>query len=170
MNAKKGLSVGLLVLAVAATGCGDDETGSASNGGSGAGASGGGGAGAAGGNGASGGAGASGGQGGAGADGGSGGSGGSGGTSMGASAECQECVENLYTTDLECSANIQVCDDDPACNAWKDCNELCFQEDDTVACYAACDTRHPHDEAFSEPLLTCTCDACDAVCPASCAT
>jgi hypothetical protein len=147
-------------------GCGDDDSTNTSTTG-GAGAEGGGGAGA-----AAGGVGGTGNVGGAsgGAGGSAGGAGGEGGSAtMGASQACQMCVADLYSTDPTCAANVQTCDADPACNAWKDCSENCFNEDDTPACYEACDQGFPHDDALSAPLLACTCTACEAVCPASCA-
>jgi len=119
-----------------------------------------------------------GGLGGAGGAGGAGGTGGSAGGGMGggggmqgmpASMECQMCVAAVYTNDPNCAAAIQDCDADTDCNAWKDCNEACFNGDDVVACYDACDTNFPHDPQLSQPLLDCTCDACDALCVASCA-
>jgi hypothetical protein len=87
---------------------------------------------------------------------------------MGATQQCQECVALLYSNDQDCAATIQTCDNDPACNDWKNCNEDCFNDNDTPACYAACDDGYPHDTALSAPLMDCTCDACEAVCPASC--
>jgi hypothetical protein len=87
---------------------------------------------------------------------------------MGASQACQMCVARLYGSDLACQAAIQACDADAACNDWKDCSEACFTDDDTVGCYDACDQSFPHDETLSGALLTCTCDACATVCPASC--
>jgi hypothetical protein len=95
--------------------------------------------------------------------------GGEGGMTMGASAQCQACVADVYTNNPACAANTQICDADPMCNAWKDCNEACFNENDTVACYDACDVNFPHDTDLSQPLLDCTCDACAAMCPNACA-
>ena len=57
---------------------------------------------------------------------------------------------------------------DPGCDAWKNCNENCFNENDTVACYDGCDQSFPHNEALSETLLECTCDACGNLCVAAC--
>jgi hypothetical protein len=88
---------------------------------------------------------------------------------MGASAACQMCVGQVYMNDQACSAAIQACDADTQCNDWKNCSELCFTDNDTEACYAACEQNYPHDSALSDPLLACTCDACEALCPAVCA-
>jgi hypothetical protein len=139
-----------------AGGCSDDESSASTqnNGGGGSG-----------GQGADGGGGSAGGQAG---EGGTAGQGGDGGGGMGASTECQECVADLYTNEPTCAATIQPCDDDADCNAWKDCNEACFADDDTVACYDTCDTMYPHDEMLSDPLLECTCDGCGTLCVASC--
>jgi hypothetical protein len=132
--------------AVLAMGCDGDGTGDNSNGGAaGAGATHAGGGGA----------------GGSGAQGGSGGS-------TGASEACQTCVAELYTNDAACAAAIQACDGDPACDTWKNCSEDCFNFDDTVACYDACDASYPHDAALSDPLIDCTCTACGNLCVASC--
>jgi hypothetical protein len=164
------------LMALPGTGCSDDEDGdtTASGGTGGAGAAGGSGGNAGGGN--AGGAGASGGTGGAGAaggasTGGAGGDTGSGGAGggMGASQACNDCVADVYTNDRACAANIAPCDDDPACDAWKDCNEGCFATDDSPGCYDGCDARYPHDETLSDPLLACTCAACGALCVNACA-
>lgn len=98
-----------------------------------------------------------------------GGAGGSGGGSMGASQACQTCVAQVYSGDAMCAAAVQACDNDTACNDWKNCSESCFNDDDTVACYAACDQSYPHDTALSQPLIDCTCQSCATVCPATCA-
>jgi hypothetical protein len=87
---------------------------------------------------------------------------------MGATQECQDCVQNLYTTNAACAQTIQDCDNDTACNDWKNCSEDCFNMNDTVACYAACLNAFPHDTALSDPLQQCTCDACAGECVASC--
>lgn len=165
MKTKLGFVTGACVALMMAAGCGDDDTGSGGSGGDGGSlADGGGGAGGTGGSGGSGtGTGTGTGTGGAGGD------GAGGAMTMGASAECQACVADLYTNDPACAANVQTCDDDPGCDAWKNCNEDCFNENDTVACYQACDAQFPHDTDLSEPLLTCTCDACGDLCQASCA-
>ncbi len=88
---------------------------------------------------------------------------------MGASTVCQACVADEYSNDAQCAMNIQTCDGDTACNDWKNCNEDCFNEDDTVACYTVCDETFPHDTTLSQPLLDCSCGACAGVCPATCA-
>lgn len=102
---------------------------------------------------------------------GAGATGGAGGTTpmMGATPACQDCVAMEYSTNATCMAAVQACDGDAACDAWKNCNEDCFNEDDREACYAACDTSFPHDTSLSQPLLDCTCDACATDCVASCA-
>ena len=87
---------------------------------------------------------------------------------MGASQECQECVALLYSNDTRCQAAVQACDSNPGCDAWKNCNEACFNENDTVACYDACDQNFPHDTALSGALLGCTCGTCGNVCTAAC--
>lgn len=89
-------------------------------------------------------------------------------STMGATAACQTCVENLYGSDAQCQANIQTCDGDPACDAWKNCSEGCFNENDAVACYAGCESDFPHDTTLSAPLIACTCDSCSDVCVATC--
>jgi hypothetical protein len=78
------------------------------------------------------------------------------------------CVADLYSSNAQCAANIQTCDNDSACNDWKDCSEDCFNDNDTVACYAACEQNFPHDTALSDPLMMCTCNACGTLCVASC--
>lgn len=97
-----------------------------------------------------------------------GGAGGMAAEKMGASMACQQCVGQLYGSDPACMNTIQNCDADPGCDAWKNCNEDCFNEDDSVACYAACEESFPHDTSLSQPLLDCTCNACDSLCVASC--
>jgi hypothetical protein len=99
---------------------------------------------------------------------GGGGSGGDGGSTMGASSACQACVADVYENDQACQAAVQACDADTACNDWKNCSETCFAENDTPACYDACDQSFPHDAGLGDPLLACTCDACENVCPATC--
>jgi hypothetical protein len=106
-------------------------------------------------------------QGGAGGDA-TGGMGGSGGGTMGASQACQTCVGQVYNGDPTCSAAIVACDADTACNAWKNCSEACFTGNDTEACYAGCEQTYPHQSALSDPLLACTCDSCEALCPVVC--
>jgi hypothetical protein len=100
----------------------------------------------------------------------SGGSDAGGGDTMGATAACQACVADVYSNDAQCQAAVQACDADVACNDWKNCSEGCFNENDTVACYGACQQSFPHDTVLSDALLICTCSACANTCAASCAT
>lgn len=137
--------MGLALASLCAMGCGDEVTSTGSGGGDGSGGS----AATGGGNNTSGGGGQS--------------------ESMGATTVCEACVADVYSNDAACAMNIQTCDGDVACNDWKNCNEDCFNENDTVACYAACDEMFPHDETLSQPLLDCSCGACAGVCEATCA-
>ncbi len=138
----------IALVALSVPGCSDDE-----------GAAGSGGDGGDGGNGASG-------------PGGSGGTdpgtGGHGGASQGAPPACVACFEGVFTSGSPCNDAIQACDADPACDTWKNCAELCFAEDDTTACYQACDAAHPHDTTLSDPLFSCVCDSCASQCVTIC--
>lgn len=107
---------------------------------------------------------------GTGSDGGQGGHGigGHGGTSQGAPPACAACFESVFTSGSACNDAIQACDDDPGCDSWKNCAELCFAEDDATPCYQACDAAHPHDTTLSEPLFSCVCQSCDSQCVTIC--
>jgi hypothetical protein len=156
------IALGMLAAAAVIDGCVDDETASTTATTSAASTTSTGGSGGSGSE-----VGGSGGTGGAGATGGMGGDG-AGGSSMGASERCQACVAEVYANDVGCQAAVQACDADAACNDWKNCSEDCFNGNDTVACYDACDQAFPHENALSDALLACTCDACAKVCVATC--
>jgi hypothetical protein len=94
--------------------------------------------------------------------------GGEGGGGMGATQACKECFATVFVAGSSCVDAVEDCDADAACDAWKNCGEDCFNDDDTVACYDACDANHPHDTALSDPLWTCLCDTCSAQCVAAC--
>jgi hypothetical protein len=96
------------------------------------------------------------------------GAGGAGG-GMGATQACKDCFATVFVGGSACNDAVQACDADPACDTWKDCGESCFNANDTVACYEACDAAHPHDAALSQPLIDCLCDSCDSDCVATCA-
>jgi hypothetical protein len=92
--------------------------------------------------------------------------GGGGATSGGASQVCVDCIfGEVFVQGTECFDALLACDDDLPCNTWKDCTEECFNMDATPECIAACGEQFPDvDPALAEPLFTCACDACDAVC------
>jgi hypothetical protein len=87
---------------------------------------------------------------------------------MGATQACQECFATVFVAGSSCVDAVEACDADTDCDAWKNCSEACFNDDDTVACYDACDANHPHDTSLSDPLWTCLCDTCSAQCVAAC--
>jgi hypothetical protein len=152
-----------LILAVTTAGCANDEAPAGTDGTATTTSSTGGGTGGGGGGGAGGGGG-----GGAGAGAGTGGHDVGAGGATGATEECVACFAAVFTPAAECTGAIHACDDDPACNEWKDCGEACFNEADVPSCYEDCNAQYPHEASLSDPLWKCLCDSCASVCVAAC--
>lgn len=93
-----------------------------------------------------------------------GGEGGGGGAAGGGAGEydasiCDQCA-GPEVEPGPCGELMDLCQQDPTCEAWLECVDTCFDSTWTVACTEQCNSTHQDVAALYEPFLGCLCDAC----------